>query len=420
MRMMRSITGLWAGRPMIIDNPVIYRELITGLRKRGSFVYLFVFVLSGTLAFVLFWSQFKSVGGQYYSTSLGYAGTVRYFAITYIHTLGHLLGLVIVFQPAVSINSEIEQKTWDLLIASPVNLSTIRIGKFLAAFLYATLIFFSLLPTYTTILIMGAVDRGDVLVTILSICETLWIYALVAMYASAKWKRPVQSIFASFGILFLWFYVIPFVSSIIGFRLSYQFSLYLWPSMFYSAFLDWLGVSSFYVSQRFSLAVLPAVLIHGSWMLAITGFCLFGIFRRINRRAKDISRQIRRFKPDEEIRPSVPSEDFASKVQFNDRYNPIYVKDYHELMGYNPSKLRKERTWLLLMGIGMACLFIGMFAGQFESKWIHYGSVMCVMITPFLFLPYAANAFRGEIENNTWDALIASPMSHHIEKISWR
>jgi len=195
-----------------VNNPVIAREFITVLRKKNSFLYLFIFLLFGTLAFISYWVQ---VSHFRYNSQFNQMIPARVFYHSFTGQLSFIAQILIAFLCGASINQEMNRGSWDLLRTTPINLLSILGAKVLAYVGFIGLLTVSLFPTFSTIMIMGSIGPSDILMTVLSFGEQLLLIGLIGMYASSRWQQPVRAIFSTFIIMFVYFFILPLAAQLI-------------------------------------------------------------------------------------------------------------------------------------------------------------------------------------------------------------
>ncbi len=201
-----GIGKLWQERPRFLNNPIILRELVTQLRKKQSFFYLFLFLAVATLIFTLGWNDFLSRGHLNLSLNLSWQ-MLLFLSISQ----GIVLLLIVPLFSATAINLETERETWDLLQTSPIALASIIVGKLLSSFLFVGIILVSMIPIYSMILPMGSVSPQEILVTVAALMEEIAIAATIGLFCSIRWKRTVQSISFAYIFCFLYFFAMPFM-----------------------------------------------------------------------------------------------------------------------------------------------------------------------------------------------------------------
>jgi ABC-2 type transport system permease protein len=198
---------VWRERPNIINNPIILRELITQLRKKQSFFYLFLFVGAGILAFLGFWNSFLK---NQYIYPRDYT---RDFLMGLTMIEGIILLLIAPLLSATSFCLEKERETWDLLRTSPINLASILLGKFLSSILFIWIIMLSMIPVFSLIMPFGGVSPIEITTIFCVFTEGIIIATLIGLYSSVRWKKTIQAISVSYIFCFIYFLVIPVLPS---------------------------------------------------------------------------------------------------------------------------------------------------------------------------------------------------------------
>lgn len=188
----------------MFNNPIILRELIVQLRKKQSFFYLFLFLAVGSITFLFWW----------YELILSYAYNPGYvFSRNLFMSLSFLEGItLLLFAPlltATAINLEKERDTWDLLITSPINQTSVLLGKFLSPLLFVCLVLISILPIFSLTMPVGGVSPWELLSIFAMFTEETIIASMIGLFCSIRWKRTIQSISMTYAFCFIYFLAIP-------------------------------------------------------------------------------------------------------------------------------------------------------------------------------------------------------------------
>ncbi|MBN2327040.1 MAG: hypothetical protein JXR73_07785 [Candidatus Omnitrophica bacterium] len=274
----RITRTVWRERPRFFNNPIILREFVAQLRKKQSFVYLFIFAAIGSVTFILWWNDYVRRNSWYYNPQS--RDLLMYIAI--------VEGIVIlVFSPlisAVAVNIEKERMTWDLLRTTPINLLSILLGKFLTSIFFVWIIMLSLLPVFSLTLPIGGVSPREITAIYAVFTEGMIIASLIGLYCSTRWKRTLQSISFSYIFCFIYFFAVPIIPLIFmhGVTVSYLSSPVI------------VGVFALMqpgeLGQAFRMTDLQALYVHffiiGSVILTLMGMCFFQLQPAATARAK--------------------------------------------------------------------------------------------------------------------------------------
>lgn len=191
-------------RPRLVNNPIILRELIVQLRKKQSFFYLFLFLAIGSITFILWWSDY---------TNVNYYRDKNSFSRDLLLSLSLLEGIILLlFAPllsATAINLERERETWDLLITTPITMTSILLGKFLSSLFFVWIVMLSILPIFSLTMPVGGVSPTEIFAIFVMFTEGTLIASSIGLFCSIRWKRTIQSITMTYIFSFLYFFLIP-------------------------------------------------------------------------------------------------------------------------------------------------------------------------------------------------------------------
>ncbi|HPA46090.1 MAG TPA: ABC transporter permease subunit [bacterium] len=105
-----------------------------------------------------------------------------------------------------SIAGEQEKDTWDLLIASPVRLWGIVLGKFIASLLFMALVYFAMLPMLSLCFLLGGLSPREMFGTCLILAGGALLAASVGLLLSSLQRSSISA--ARGAMLILIFYAI--------------------------------------------------------------------------------------------------------------------------------------------------------------------------------------------------------------------
>lgn len=184
----------------MINNPIVKRELIDILRKKQTFVYLFLILTVGVLIFSIFW--YNSV--YFFPRNSGEMSIIFLLVLTSVE--GIVIALFVPMLCATSVNIEYERETWDLLATTPMSYASILLGKFLSPVFTVWILLLAMIPIYSLAFPFGGVSPADMYYVFLVATEIVVISGLIGLFCSLRWNRTIQSI--SFTYLFCIFYFV--------------------------------------------------------------------------------------------------------------------------------------------------------------------------------------------------------------------
>ncbi|MFV9507331.1 MAG: ABC transporter permease [Oscillochloridaceae bacterium umkhey_bin13] len=172
-------------------NPIIVRELRTRMRGIRPYLVLTIFLaamaLVGVGVYQLMQQQTR-FGGTLLSAQVGQA-LFRGLAFAELF-------LVVVLAPAFTagaISGEREQLTYDMLLATPLQVGQILWGKLLAALSYLFLLIIAAIPLFSVVLIFGGVEVTAVLQALVLLVLTAIFFGALGLTCSALVRRTAQA-----------------------------------------------------------------------------------------------------------------------------------------------------------------------------------------------------------------------------------
>lgn len=392
-------SNLWSTRPQLFNNPVIKREVVELLRKRGSFGYLLFYMILCLIFILNYWSQYRNNPWM-----LSYASREQFFFFMFMQ--GLFILFLVPLLSAGRINLEYEQETWELLRTTHISQASILLGKLLSAVLYIWMLLVAFIPFFGILIIMGGLSPQEIAIGLLVITEVVLLVGLFGLACSAWNKRVVQSISACYFITVFYFFVLPFIPTIIRGLLSnyqnYSPGFNFASQLFYS-FSPAILLSQ-YVFGNFGSGINPISIMwsHALFTLTTATLALLACRNGIRHRSGETfwARAIREVKPDNPIvqKPT-------RYLNFRD-WNPIGVKDWRLLNG-------KYRWMPLVHCVVFFCLgvFLLLIHPIELTRWRSEIHIWTIFLTPFIIVPLSVYSFRHEMDHNSWELLRTTTVS---------
>ena len=199
-------------------------------REFGSFFYSPVFYVVTTVFLVLYSFLFFAILSDFSQTSMqaatqvealqkaGYSINANEMVI--MPSLGNMTIILLFIIPLITMRSFAEEKknkTFALLLSSPVHLSEIVIGKFMACLAVVT--FMILLSSYSVLFIMmvGQPELGPIVSGYLGIILMMGCYVAMGIFASSLTDNQIVAAVIGFGLaLLMWLLELPAQNSDAG------------------------------------------------------------------------------------------------------------------------------------------------------------------------------------------------------------
>ncbi|HMP79667.1 MAG TPA: ABC transporter permease subunit [Pirellulaceae bacterium] len=188
-------------------NPVLNRELLVNLRTWRAMILLVVYLalLSGVVFLAWPVEAVLDLSENPQSTRL----------LVDLFFLGNFV-LVSFMAPsfaALAISGERERKTFELLLASPLQPTAIVWGKLVAALTHLAVLVFSSLPVVMLCLPLGGVSIYEVLAAYVGLISCVVTFGMISIYCGSLFKRTTASLMSSYLI------ILPFVMAVVMFWL---------------------------------------------------------------------------------------------------------------------------------------------------------------------------------------------------------
>lgn len=395
--------------PRIINNPIIQRESLVRLRYLSSFLFLGGVLMMGYLMMLANLQSIKNFSMYMYMT---YDEMVRSSFSSFNAFLFFGLSCMVPFISAGAINNEKERETWDLVATTPLNFSTIYLGKFISSIGFIWLLFFSIMPFYGLFFLAGSISFQEVFYSFVGLTEISVLLAAWGLWCSCIWKKTVQSVTAAFVISFLYLIFIPYAWLLLsmwwsggflsGTPPSMDVALIISPLFFMSVY-----VSGFSVNPNGGFELNTIIFLHYlftlSLFLFLAGTSIFMMYFKKSHKPKEIlsdenlnlkSKRVNKF-----------MNRFLTKAGFPEDKNPVMIKDYRMMAC-------KRWSYIPSVGLMLIAFFIVSITfftiTQSPGRNLHDDSLFWLIFVPLMILPYAGNCFRMEKDQDTFDLLLSS------------
>lgn len=184
----------------IFDNPVVTKEFRSRMRGWKAFGVMGAYCLVMTAVLLIayyFMAEEFSHRGMPYNNRVA-IGRDLFVVLAWAQTI--LLTLIAPALSAGSLTQELERKTLEMLVLSPLTAGRIVLGKQLADFTYTMILLACSLPLAGITLMLGGISPAEIGVTYLLLAAwTFLLTSLGTMLSSLSKKTPVASL-SSFGL----------------------------------------------------------------------------------------------------------------------------------------------------------------------------------------------------------------------------
>ena len=174
------------------DNPVLMRELLVNLRSPRAFVLQFVYVAFLGVMVYFAWPANES------QVSSGAAQ--RLFDLFFLGQF-FLVALVAPTFAAGSITGEKERKTYEMLLASPLQPTSILVGKLLSSLTYLVILIISSLPLIILCFLLGGILLSEIARAYLILILAAGTFGLLSLACSSYFGRTSSALVVSYLVI---------------------------------------------------------------------------------------------------------------------------------------------------------------------------------------------------------------------------
>jgi ABC-type transport system involved in multi-copper enzyme maturation permease subunit len=181
---------------LLRDNPVLSRELLVNLRSSKAFVLQLVYVAMLSVVVYIAWPPQKE--GSTYQVGAGAAQ--RLFNLFFLGQF-FLVALVAPTFASGSITGEKERKTYEMLLASPLEPMTILVGKLLSSLTYLVLLIISSLPLMILCFLLGGILLSEIARAYLVLILAAGTFGLISVACSSYFRRTSSALVVSYLVV---------------------------------------------------------------------------------------------------------------------------------------------------------------------------------------------------------------------------
>lgn len=177
---------------LLVENPVLQRELLTNLRANRAFLLMLLYQLA--LAAVLL-VAYPSGQRMDLSTDSSAARQLVDFFFLGQYVLASLMAPTFA---AGAISGEKERKTYEMLLASPLRPAAIVVGKMVASLSHLAVLIIASLPIIMLALPLGGVSIYEVLAAYLWLMISIILFGAIGLWCSCVFRRTASSLVVSY------------------------------------------------------------------------------------------------------------------------------------------------------------------------------------------------------------------------------
>lgn len=367
---------------LLVENPVLQRELLTNLRASRAFWLMLLYQLA--LAGVLL-AAYPS--GQRVDLTTDSAQALQlvdfFFLGQYI-----IASLMAPTFAAGAISGEKERKTYEMLLASPLHPWAIVIGKMVASLTHLVVLIVASLPIIMLALPLGGVSIYEVLAAYLWLMMSVILFGSIGLACSGAFRRTASSLVVSYLVIL----PLVMIGAMFWRGLASQGNLRLQISTFFLPPL-FLFISAWlcrWTAQR--LLYPPDVGSEGKDVIDL---------EQESREAIGMVIQRDQF-PDRLFAPP------RRTALMHDHANPVYDKEIHaELFSQGTLMLRLVIQISMLLAIPLMAVTLFYQPPMLSAWYICYALVFNILVAPV----FSAGALTSERERQTLELLLTTVLS---------
>ena len=175
----------------LFDNPVLQRELLANLRMRRAFALQLLYVsLLAALVWVL-WPRQEQV--DFASPQTGRRRLNTFFIGQFV-----IVTLMAPTFAAGSVSGEKERKTYEMLLASPLDPTAVLLGKFLSAMFFLSILIISSLPLLVLCYPLGGISITEMFTAYFILLISASTYGLLSIACSTYFRHTAASLVVSY------------------------------------------------------------------------------------------------------------------------------------------------------------------------------------------------------------------------------
>lgn len=395
---------LWRERPRLFNNPVILREVTTRFRQKASFWQLGLMLAGAGIGMVLcWWAMREQMGRFHFYSSFNQQTREIFFFLNASVTAG--LMVLVPLSSGAAISLERERDTWDLLRTTNVSLGSVLLGKLLSSLLLVWLMALALAPVYAILLPVGGVSPYEIAYIFLILSIAALFIAVLGLFCSVMWTSVISSISATYVLGLMYYIGIPLFGVLLAERFDIE-SPAVWlvvsnPGFVLAEFF--FGSPNAQVSRWLVIDPLYAhMLVTALAALILLSISFWKLSQRDDHQKPLLDRWIARLLEKREGRRSKRLLPRAAGVP--DGFNAVVYKERRAL--------RSRFGWnQLLMSLGLMLFsVIALFGFRSDRAFFWFALPMAPILVPFLVLPFACNAIRGERDRESWDLLATTTL----------
>lgn len=406
-------------RPVLLNNPVILREVIDRLRKKSSFVYLLITLMVGIGLLVFSWNDLVRAHVQF--------GRAQWNASRDLLLMVNLvLGSAIFFMTplfsSTCINLEKERDSWDLLTTTPLSAASILWAKFVSCMFFIWILMLSLLPIYGLCFTLGGVSPEEIAFIFWLFTEVILATVLVGILSSILIDKSLKSISSTYFTIVAFFVGIPIFSIAWSERFNEPFLLgipfLLSPLVISICYYEQPPPGEYYIGLFGNNIYLTHAVLFAFFLLCLAWISVRKIQKERHRKKHSLfAALLLNLRDNGLLRTGSRSNRPPDAIP--DRKNPIFIKEYKEAFGRHNTQLIKSSVYWSIFSITLF-IFFSFVERRYDyglRVWLECMPFVAIMALPLLVVPYAVNSFRNEQDRNTWDLLATTTLSNR--RIFW-
>lgn len=195
----------------VVDNPVLMMGFRTRMRKATGFVimggYILFLAVVLLITWYISWNWTMTRGAAVANAGIG---MILFTALSV--TQAWLFLFIVPALTSGALTQELERRTMELLILTPLSSGKIIMGKHLSAFLYCFALLFCSIPLAGICLMMGGISPLEIFASYALLTAWCFLLASTGVFWSSMFRATAASVLFTYGSCFVYMMVTSAVS----------------------------------------------------------------------------------------------------------------------------------------------------------------------------------------------------------------
>jgi ABC-2 type transport system permease protein len=189
-------------------NPIIIKEMRGQMRGSRAFWILTGYLLGlGALVYFLYRIVISSVNGRFGPGGLpqsAYIGQILFISLAFLELI--FIALLTPALTAGTISGEVERRTFDMLMATPLRPASVLWGKLVASLGYIQLLILAAIPLFSIVFLFGGMVLRDAIQAVGLMVLVAITYGTMGLFFSALTRRTGRAVALTYLVAFIFIF----------------------------------------------------------------------------------------------------------------------------------------------------------------------------------------------------------------------